>query len=78
MKHLKLITALFLFSALSANAQEPERKKETKSGTSQERAINEKGIAVKSSPKSKKSSQKTQPAPAPSTGTTTAETKKKD
>lgn len=78
MKQLQSLIVLMLLAVVHANAQEPERKKETKPGTTQERAINEKGISVKSSSKPKKSSQKTQPAPAPSTGTATAETKKKE
>lgn len=53
----KLILSLIvLLTCFSANAQEPEKKKDTKTPTrGQERAINESGVSVKADPKKKSS-----------------------
>lgn len=63
-----LLTFIILMFSVAVNAQEPEKKKETKSkvtssGGAQERAINESGISVKSKPKTKSSSKKTSTPP---------------
>ena len=66
-----ILSLLVMMACFTANAQEPEKKKETKTPTrGQERAINESGVSVKSEPK-KKSSAKTAP-----TSTLTSEEKK--
>lgn len=68
----KLILSLIvLMSCFVVNAQEPEKKLETKPKTrGQERAINESGVSVKAEPK-KKSTAKAAP-----TATTSPEEKK--
>lgn len=61
-----LLTFMILMFSVALNAQEPEKKKETKStssGGTQERAINESGISVKSKPKTKSSSKTTSTPP---------------
>ena len=61
-----LLAFFILIFSVALNAQEPEKKKETKSTTSdgaQERAINESGISVKSKPKTKSSSKTTSTPP---------------
>lgn len=60
-----IITLLAIMFSFALNAQEPEKKKETKqdtSGTKQERAINQSGISVKSKPKSKSNAKSAQPS----------------
>lgn len=49
----KIVLSIFvLITCFTAKAQEPEKKKETKTGTkAQERAINESGVSVKTEPK---------------------------
>ena len=68
----KFILALIVITTcFAANAQEPEKKKETKSGTrGQERAINESGVSVKTEPK-----KSTKAKSAPTTGTAPNESK---
>lgn len=70
----KLILSLIvLLTFFAANAQEPEKKKDTKTPTrGQERAINESGVSVKAEPK-KKSSAKAAPS-----ATTAPEEKRPD
>ncbi len=60
-----IITILAIMFSFAVNAQEPEKKKETKqdtSGKKQERAINQSGISVKSKPKSKSNAKNAQPS----------------
>jgi len=60
-----IITLLAIMFSFAVNAQEPEKKKETKqdsSGTKHERAINQSGISVKSKPKSKSNAKNAQPS----------------
>lgn len=62
MNKLFLLLIAFIVSA-SVSAQEPEKKKDSKTQSSgtQERAINESGISVKSKPQTKSSSKEVQP-----------------
>jgi hypothetical protein len=60
-----IFTLIAIIVSLAVNAQEPEKKKDTKqdsNGTKEERAINQSGISVKSKPKSKSSAKSTQPS----------------
>jgi hypothetical protein len=69
----KLILSLIVMMVcFGVNAQEPEKKKETKTGTrGQERAINESGVSVKTEPK-----KSTKAKAAPSSSTSPEEKKK--
>jgi len=62
-----VLTTVVLIACFAANAQEPEKKKESSTSTpapsrGQERAINESGVSVKSEPKKSSSQKTTQPA----------------
>lgn len=71
-----ILSFIVILACFTANAQEPEKKKETKGGTrGQERAINESGVSVKTEPKK---STKAKSAPVPATPPPTPEEKKKE
>jgi hypothetical protein len=60
-----VLTSAVLLACFVANAQEPEKKKESSTSApapsrGQERAINESGVSVKSEPKKNSSSKKSQ------------------
>jgi hypothetical protein len=64
-----ILSLVVVMACFTANAQEPEKKKESSTpapSRGQERAINERGVSVKTGTK-KSSSSKTNQTPAPAT-----------
>ena len=75
------LTLAVMIVCFTANAQEPDKKKETSTpppSRGQERAINESGISVKTESKKSTSTSKAAPATPPTSGDKKKEEKSKD